>query len=289
MGNNFEVTHKSTMGSKTSKLAKRVAQSQQRAISPRERVVQNNAEMSHLSSGAPTNLRHNQGSLQSTEGDNGEGEVSMKEADKFRNDWFPNAHWEQYPVRGDIQEMAAEKRAFAPIWAEPDPEIPSLAEEKDNADLIRDLTFIGKGLTPGPDKSTQFPRLHRDESKMPKARVSMAERKLKGYLDANQFKELFEISGSFTAEELSLKFETQEGQLAHILTHTQWVEQPMTSQLQDNAASEAAEQKRQREEMNRADAARLHRPNQGGFTPYERGTGPGHDEGNFADNGRYRG
>eukprot|EP01083_Nonionella_stella_P208380 756269_1 len=141
------------MGSKTSKLARKVAKSQHRAISPRERIE----KMPALSSDAKA-LRHNKGALEG---------IDMKEADKFRNDWFPNALWEQYPVRGDVQEMAEATRAHAPITAEPDPTIPSLAEEKDNQDIIQDLTFIGKGLTPGPDKSTQFPRLHRDESKMP--------------------------------------------------------------------------------------------------------------------------
>merc|ERR1719229_658121 len=112
--------------------------------------------------------------------------------------------------------MANEQRSFAPIYSEPDPTIPSLAEEKDNQDIIKELTFIGKGLTPGPDKSTQFPRLHRDESKMPKARVSLPEKKLKGYLDATQFMELFESRSNYSLEELSIKFETQEKQLENI-------------------------------------------------------------------------
>merc|ERR1719203_1643860 len=208
------------MGSKTSKVAKAVAKSQQRAISPRERIE----KMPSLSTGSPT-LRHNNGSLGDGSGVEG---VDMKEADKFRNDWFPNAHWEQYPVRGDIQEMAQEQRSFSSIQAEPDPTIPSLAEEKDNQDIIRDLTFIGKGLTPGPDKSTQMPRLHRDESKMPTARVSLPEKKLKGYLDATQFMEIFEIRQNYSLEELSIKFETQEKQIEDIFRYFSWCDQPST-------------------------------------------------------------
>eukprot|EP01083_Nonionella_stella_P060808 158590_1 len=249
------------MGSKTSKLAKKVARSQQRAISPRER----QEKMPTLSSGTPS-LRHNLGSVEG---------MDMKDADKFRNDWFPNAHWEQYPVRGDIQEMAEEKPSFAPVVAEPDPMIPALAEEQDNQDLIRDLTFIGKGLTPGPDKSTQFPRLHRDESKMPKVRVSMPEKKLKGYLDASQFKEFYEMSANYSIEELAIKFETQEQQLMDIMRYTDWIEQPMTSTLQDNAALQDAQSKAMEQQVNAQQSARLHTPNQGGFTPYEKGTGPG--------------
>ena len=197
------------MGSKTSKLAKKVAKSQGRAISPRER----HEKMPNLSTGAPS-LRHNLGSSHAQNDG-----IDMKEADKFRNDWFPNAHWEQYPVRGDIQEMAQEQRSFSSIHSDPDPTIPALAEEKDNADLIRDMNFIGKGLMPGPDKSTQFPRLHRDESKMPKARISLPEKKLKGYLDATQFMELFEIRQNYSLEELSIKFETHEKQIEDIFKY----------------------------------------------------------------------
>lgn len=260
------------MGSKTSKIAKQVAKSNQRAISPRERIE----KMPSLSTGSPT-LRHNQGSVESKDA------VDMKDADRFRNDWFPNAHWEQYPVRGDIQEMAEEKKSFAPIYPVPDPAIPSLAEEKDNRGLIDELTFIGKGLTPGPDKSTQFPRLHRDEGKMPKSRVSLPEKKLKGFLDANQFKELYDISSNYSVEELGIKFETQEQQLQDILRLTSWVEQPTTSTLQDNASAQQAEAIKKRNEIHEHQVANLHRPNQGGRTPFEQSTGPGWDEGNYAD------
>ena len=253
------------MGSKTSKLAKKVAKSQQRAISPRERLE----KMPSLSSGAPS-LRHNMGSVEG---------IDMKEADKFRNDWFPNALWEQYPVRGDIEEMAEQKPSVAPIYGEPDPTIPSLAEEKDNKDLIQDLTFLGKGLMPGPDKATQFPRLHRDESKMPKQRMSLPEKKLKGYLDANQFKELFEIRDNYSLEELGIKFETQEQRIQDIFKNYSWCDQPQTSALQDNKASENAEIRRVRQEINEQQVASLHKPNQGGKTPFEHGTGPGSDEG----------
>merc|ERR1719203_111902 len=261
------------MGSKTSKVAKAVAKSQQRAISPRERIE----KMPSLSTGSPT-LRHNNGSLGDGSGVEG---VDMKEADKFRNDWFPNAHWEQYPVRGDIQEMAEEKKAFAPIYPVPDPAIPSLAEEKDNRGLIDELTFIGKGLTPGPDKSTQFPRLHRDEGKMPKARVSLPEKKLKGFLDCHQFKELYDISGNYSMEELSIKFETREQQLQDIFKYTSWIEQPQTSQLQDSKSDIATrESNMKKREIHELQVAALHKPNQGGRSPFERGTGQVEDADN---------
>ena len=251
------------MGSKTSRIAKQVAKSQQRAISPRERME----KMPSLSSGAAS-LRHNRGAVS-----NDPDLDNMTEEDKFRNEWFPNAHWEQYPVRGDIEEMAKAKPAHAPIRPDPDPVIPHLAEEKDNQDLIRDLTFIGKGLTPGPDKSTQFPRLWRDETKMPKQRISLPEKKLKGYLDADQFKEIYEISANYSIEELAIKFETQEKKIEEIFKYTSWVQQPASSTLQDPAKAAQDEERKQREQVNAMNAARLHKPNQGGRTPYESGHG----------------
>ena len=84
------------MGQRSSNLAKRVATSRKRAISPRER-----KELPTLSTGAPI-LRHDM--AEKLPG------LDDKEQDQFRDDWFPNVHWEQYPVRGDIQEMAQEKR-----------------------------------------------------------------------------------------------------------------------------------------------------------------------------------
>ena len=250
------------MGSSSSKVAKRVAQSQARAISPRERIE----KLPTMSSNIQT-LRHNRDSLDEN--------ADHTEADKFRTEYFPSAHWEQYPVEGNIEEMAKSKPAHAEIRSEPDPEIPPLAEEKDNQDLIHDLTFIGKGLMPGPDKASQFPRLRRDESKMPKARISLPEKKLKGFLDANQFAEIYEVSKSFSVEELSLKYETQQKLLEDIFRTTEWCTQPMGSTLVDNAQRQREEMMQEREAINRANAERLHKPNQGGTTPYERGYGTG--------------
>jgi len=246
------------MGSKGSKLAQQVARSQQHVLSPRERATAANPSTSPDAS--PLRHSNRQGAMQG---------IAQKDQDKFRNDWFPNIHWEQYPVRGDVEQMAEHRKSSAPITADPDPSIPWLAEEADNKEIIEDYTFIGRGMMPGPDKSTLFPRLHRDENKMPKSRVSLPEKKLKGYLDSQQYKEVYEIADNYTLQDLAVKFETQEKQLQDILSFTAWVEQPAGSTLHDSKRAMDAEDRLREKEANTQNAARLHQPNQGGQNAFE--------------------
>ena len=72
----------------------------------------------------------------------------------------------------------------------------------------------------------ELPKLQRSEHKMPKSRMSMPEKKLKGYLDLAEFRELYKDSDTMDVSELARKYDTSEDILGDILQHTKWINQP---------------------------------------------------------------
>ena len=68
-------------------------------------------------------------------------------------------------------------------------------------------------------------------------RVSLPQKKLKGYLDAKQFKEIFDLSGSMSSEEIANRFETDKALLDNIFMYTSWIKQPSSSNIDDGSSN----------------------------------------------------